>query len=195
MPITPEKPYGGREMVFKELFMKRLFASGSLTILASLTAALPLLAAHKDVVPVERSSHAEIINTGSTNTTGYSVFVSLSGNASWVLGSGIHDHDGKQFFITRGTVSHALADKLFHDLKDAQPLSKLPGGHGVKSISFGTSLYIEYQGQRTPDLSFPGNAKAQVLAADAAAVAKALGLSNRPRRPLSFLAPAVPGHE
>jgi hypothetical protein len=168
MPITPEKPYGGREMVFKELFMKRLFASGSLTILASLTAALPLLAAHKDVVPVERSSHAEIINTGSTNTTGYSVFVSLSGNASWVLGSGIHD---------------------------AQPLSKLPGGHGVKSISFGTSLYIEYQGQRTPDLSFPGNAKAQVLAADAAAVAKALGLSNRPRRPLSFLAPAVPGHE
>ena len=39
------------------------------------------------------------------------------------------------------------------DLKAAGPLNELPVKHCMKSVSFGKSLFIEYNGVRSPDLS------------------------------------------
>jgi hypothetical protein len=53
------------------------------------------------------------------------------------------------------TINSDLADRLFRDLKAFSPLSPFPATHCVKSVSFGTSLYVEYNGERSPDLNCP----------------------------------------
>jgi len=124
-----------------------------------------------------RASEALIVNTGSTNARGYRIYVQPSGRVHYVLAN-----RGKTDLTERmssGKISKAQAAKLFHDLALAMPLSRLPAGHGVKSASFGTSTYVTFGRQSSPDLSFPANAKARALAADAQSIATALRLPRR----------------
>lgn len=144
----------------------------------------PSLGAKPRVAPAV--AQAVIVNSGSTNTTGYRILVLESGLVRLTnLGRA-----GQPSQTEGGRLSASLTHKLFRDLAAAMPLSQLPAGHGFKSVSFGTSTHIEYKGQRTPDLSFPANAKARDLAGDATAVAGALHLKNGPRRPAQPLRPA-----
>src|SRR5579864_500568 len=141
----------------------RVLAALALLAAPAVAAAAPAV----PYLPVPKDA-AVILNTGSTNTTGYRIVVQQSGKAEFVDGS------------TRATgqIPLPLAAKFFRDLSDAMPLSTLPREQCMKSASFGTSLFVWWRGQRSPDLSCPGDAKAQALGSDAAAVAQALHVSS-----------------
>jgi hypothetical protein len=64
----------------------------------------------------------------------------------------IEQQGGKQ---TKLILAKPMCSHLMADLKAAGPLNKLPVPHCMKSVSFGTSLFIEYKGARSPDLSCP----------------------------------------
>jgi hypothetical protein len=61
------------------------------------------------------------------------------------------------------------------DLEAAGPMNELPAVHCIKSVSFGSSTYIEFQGQRSPDLSCPAaaNPHLQALQKDAREILQA----------------------
>lgn len=158
---------------------------GALVLCAAGSPAATFAAAPVPYLPVPRGA-AVILNTGSTNAPGYRVVVRRSGEAEYVRG------DRR----STGGVSPALADRFFTDLAASMPLSKLPGQLCAKSASFGTSLFVWWRGQRSPDLSCPGDDRGRAVAADADEIANALNLSagqpvmrplppNEPRKILS----------
>jgi hypothetical protein len=135
------------------------------------------------------SGAAVILNTGSTNEPGYRIVVTAAGSATYAQG------------MARGSgvLSRALAARFFADLAGAMPLSKMNAPNPcMKSASFGYSLFVWWRGERSPDLSCGGTQ----LGTDAAAIAKALGVSlrsrhapiaplpNEPRKPIPSPAPA-----
>ncbi|HTV74824.1 MAG TPA: hypothetical protein VME66_14095 [Candidatus Acidoferrales bacterium] len=95
-------------------------------------------------VPISPEA-AVIVNSGSTNTAGFSIVVSRSGDVTVLAGS---------------TTSHAVLSPVttrtfFHDLSGALPLGSLEVARCMKSASFGTTTRVLWQGQSTPDLSCP----------------------------------------
>jgi hypothetical protein len=94
----------------------------------------------------EPPQQATIENTGSTNTLGVKIVVNPGGSAQTLV-------QGQEARTT--TINSDLSDRLFRDLKAFSPLSALPANHCFKSASFGTSLYVEYNGERSPDLNCP----------------------------------------
>jgi hypothetical protein len=108
---------------------------------------------------------AMIVNTGSTNTPCYRILVTPAGQVSYVKGNATGS----------GNLSSNLTRKLFRDIRVAEPLSKLPVQQPcIKSVSFGSSTFVRLGGEASPDVSCPGNAKAQALWKDTSAVARAL---------------------
>jgi hypothetical protein len=91
------------------------------------------------------SAQVTIINTGSTNVPGMNVKLETSGPEAT-----IERRDGSKEKIT---LAQEMCSRLLEDLKAAGPLNELPVKHCMKSVSFGTSLFIEYNGVRSPDLS------------------------------------------
>jgi hypothetical protein len=159
--------------------MRRLLVA-ALTVLTFPTLAL----AAQPVVPflpVPKSA-AVILNTGSTNTSGYRIVIQRSGAAEFV--------DAKR--RATGRVPASLAAKFFGELESAMPLSKIPIYPCMKSASFGTALFIWWRGQRSPDLTCPANAKDAILRTDAGAIAEALHVSNTPRGRLIPMMPNEP---
>ncbi|BAY26700.1 hypothetical protein NIES2100_65160 [Calothrix sp. NIES-2100] len=112
-----------------------------------------------------------ILNSGSTNTIGYRIYVSPSGEVNYVDGKG----------TGQGKLPEKLTKRFFHDLKVAEPLSSLPVKPDcVKSTSFGTTTTVSIGGQQSSDISCPGNPKARRLEDDAIAITKALKVVNVP---------------
>lgn len=127
---------------------------------------------------------AVILNTGSTNTAGYRIVVQRSGSAEYIAAS------------RRGTttVSDALAAKFFSDLEAAGPLHNLVAVPCMKSVSFGTSLYVWWhRGGRSPDLSCASGEDARALQTDTAQIAQALHLSAGMLSPV--IRPLMPGEQ
>jgi hypothetical protein len=127
-------------------------------------------------LPVET---ATIENSGSTNTTGYTIAVSSAGTAS-VGGAAMQP------------LPKAVASKFFADLKAAGSLASLPAGHGMHSASFGTRTWLTYRGQRSPDLTFPGDSRGAALKSDILSITEALHVRSLPRRPMPT--PPPPTH-
>jgi len=88
-----------------------------------------------------------IIDTGSTNIPGMSVTLENSGHHAMV-----ERRDGSK---ERVKLTKEMCDRLLRDLKAAGALNELPKSHCMKSASFGSSLYVEYNGVRSADLSCP----------------------------------------
>jgi hypothetical protein len=86
-----------------------------------------------------------IIDSGSTNIPGVNVTLQNSGPKAMVERRG---GAKQQISLAKG-----MCERLLEDLKAAGPLNELPAKHCAKSVSFGTSLFIEYKGVRSPDLS------------------------------------------
>jgi hypothetical protein len=86
-----------------------------------------------------------VIDTGSTNVPGMNVKVDSTSQQAMVEPRG-----GSAQKIT---LAKELSNRLMEDLKTAGPLNELPPVHCMKSVSFGTSTFIEYNGVRSPDLS------------------------------------------
>ncbi len=138
------------------------------TIVAALAIASFVAAAPRD--------SAIIVNSGSTNSYGYSIVVWSDGNATATLQvRGAAPGTSKAF-----TIPAATAARFFSDLAAARK-GNATTGPCMKSASFGTSTHITWQGWVSPDLSCPpGGALGQALVADIDAIRKAAGISAMP---------------
>lgn len=111
---------------------------------------------------------ALIVNSGSTNTAGYTLRIYADGTTA-LLQANIPQHK---------RIARALVDHFFADLRAAGPLDALPSTFCMKSASFGTTMTISYRGKTSPDVSCPGRSvSARALATDAGALADAAGVS------------------
>jgi hypothetical protein len=133
-------------------------------------------------LPVPKGA-AVILNTGSTNTSGYRIVVQRNGNAEYITD------------VTRAKalVPAPIVSKFFSDLHAAAPLQTLQRAACMKSISFGTSLFVWWDHSRSPDLSCPADERARALEVDAQAVSSALHISSAPRGPV--MRPLMPGEQ
>jgi hypothetical protein len=113
-----------------------------------------------------------ILNSGSTNTSSFTVAVSRDGS----LDIGIHGS------VTKKQVPKKLANQLFADIARAGSLTALPQGHCMKSTSFGTETTIVYNGETSPDLSCAQSNIERTLAADVSAVVSAASINTTHRR-------------
>lgn len=145
-----------------------------------LLAALPAVAAEQAMLKSEIRKAVVISNTGSTNTTGYKIYVLPNGSVWYTNGRDISASGP----IDGTTLPETQVKRLFKDIAAAMPLTSLPVRHGMKSASFGTSTYISYKGQKSPELTFAADPRAAALKADIVAITKTLGIGNSPRRPL-----------
>ena len=143
-----------------------------------LLVALPALAKPKPA-PIET---AVIENTGSTNFMGYVISLSPQGSvqAANTPGYGIVSDLDKS---KPATLPKSQIKKLFDDLAAAMPLTSLPVRHGMRSASFGTSTYITYKGQKSPDLTFAADPRTLALKADIEAITRTLHVGAMPRHP------------
>jgi hypothetical protein len=91
-------------------------------------------------------TRATIIDTGSTNRPGLQITLDASGNAK-VESHGMGPHAMR--------LNSRLCKEFISTIQSTAPLRALPAAHCMKSISFGSSLFIEYNGERTPDLNCP----------------------------------------
>ena len=116
---------------------------------AVLSVLIPLI-----LMAADNSAQQAIIeNTGSTNAAGVKLIVKRSGAAE------VQPRNAES---RNTTVDQQLTQRLFEDLNSIGPLSVLPRTHCMKSVSFGTALYIEYNGERSPDLSCPPTADSKL---------------------------------
>lgn len=123
--------------------------------------------------------NAVIVDSGSTNTYGYTIHVSSDGKASVTLEErgGTAAGTAKPF-----TVPAATATRFFADLAAARKgnVATVPC---MKSASFGTSLHITWQGWTSPDLSCPPkDALGETLVKDVDAIRQAGAIPAMPLR-------------
>lgn len=122
---------------------------------------------------------AVIVNSGSTNSYGYTIALSSDGKGTVTLQQrgGAAAHAPKPF-----TVPPATAARFFADLAAARK-GNVTTAPCMKSASFGTSLHITWQGWVSPDLSCPPTGTlGQALVTDADAIRQAAGISALPLR-------------
>ena len=148
-----------------------------------LLAVLPATAKPKAMPKTPVLQTAVIENTGSTNTFGYTVTVSLTGNSYHVASvsnngnirnSETGNHENLRLEVKR----------FFSDLDAAMPLTSLPTRHGMRSASFGTRTTITYKGQMSPDLTFASDPRTTALKADIAAMTSIVHAADMPKHPI-----------
>jgi hypothetical protein len=121
---------------------------------AVLSLLIPLLpAAISSAQPAPQQ--ATVIDTGSTNVPGVTMTINALGAAE------VRPRDAE---ARKTSVDAHLSERLFQDLQSAGPLSALPKPHCFKSVSFGSSLYVEFNGERSPDLNCPAGADSKLAA-------------------------------
>lgn len=106
---------------------------------------MPLLAV-SGMSAFAKDAQAVIEDTGSTNRTGLRVTIDSQGQATLEPRSG----ETKQIQLKQ-----TLCEQFLRDVKAIGPLNELPARHCAKSVSFGYRLFVEYEGQRSPDLTCP----------------------------------------
>ncbi|GAC1304863.1 MAG: hypothetical protein NVSMB21_05850 [Vulcanimicrobiaceae bacterium] len=115
---------------------------------------------------------ATIVNSGSTNAAGYRIAIRPDASADVTVAG----------TTERATIGAPQARWLFLKLRGARPLAELAGGSCMKSMSFGTSTTIAFDGETTPDLSCPGDATTRELGRIADVIVARLHISTlRPR--------------
>jgi hypothetical protein len=108
---------------------------------------------------------AVIVNSGSTNTRPYRIVVRPNRSAV-VMTTGQAER--------KATLSAKTSDAFFKDLAAAMPLSKIAHQPCMKSASFGSSTYVEYKGERSPDISCGAEGAGAKLAEDVRRIADEL---------------------
>ena len=121
--------------------------------LAFLLVLLPFMPPDKPAA--HTSIHATIIDTGSTNRQGLRVTVDAEGHATAAVGTSsansvgsIPDHEL--------TLEPRLCSQFIQQVQSAGSLAGLAVRHCMKSASFGSRLFVEVNGERSPDISCPG---------------------------------------
>jgi hypothetical protein len=118
---------------------------------------------------------ALVIDSGSTNRPGITITVDESGGAT------AQPRNGESKPLN---LDPQLCQALMKDIKAAGQLSALPEHHCPKSVSFGSSLYVEVNGHRSPDLSCanPPDARMAALQKDANDILEAVRAQLGPMR-------------
>jgi hypothetical protein len=98
---------------------------------------------------------AVLVNSGSTNTPGFKIVVPRDGAAEYTAMPRAHSQSEGQHVLApmKRKLPPALVHRLFSDLEAARPFSDLPRPTCMKSVSFGTRLTIQFNGDETPDLN------------------------------------------
>jgi hypothetical protein len=121
---------------------------------------------------------AQIVDSGSTNTSGYRIVVQSDGSAAISV-----QQVAKQYSTPKAfAVSKETATRFFADLAAARKgnATTVPC---MKSASFGTTLHVTWQGWTSPDLSCPPKGSlGAALIADVQAIREASGVSAVPLR-------------
>jgi hypothetical protein len=122
---------------------------------------------------------AVIVNSGSTNTVGYSITIWPSGKASLTT----QNRDGSPIGPAKAfNVAPTTAARFFTDLAAAKNThaATVPC---MKSASFGSSMHVKWQGWVSPDLECPPNDSAgEALVKDVDQIRQASGLARMPLR-------------
>jgi hypothetical protein len=129
--------------------------------------ALPAL-----VLSAERDS-AIIQNSGSTNTSGFTITVWSDGTST----ASERDQADRTF-----TLQPELRARFFSDLRAAASAT-LPATHCMKSASFGTTTIVRWHGWSSSDLQCPPLSPGLLaLANDVSAIESAAGITAGPHR-------------
>lgn len=138
--------------------------SFDVAVLNPLALALGLCGACLAAAVSSSTDSAAIVNSGSTNSAGFTIVVERSGDSEYrVAPRGFN-----AVRPIRRKLPAALVQRFYSDLEAAQPLSALPGEHCLKSKSFGSTTIIQLGSEKTPDLSCPNapNVHIQALLRD-----------------------------
>ena len=160
---------------------QRVLAMTRATIAVALT--LGLLAVGAAAAPVRDG--AAIVDSGSTNTSGYRIDFWSDGTGVLTLQNrlGVAQGGPKTF-----KASAAVARRLFADVKAARD-GKATGSPCMKSASFGTTTHVIWHGWTSPDLDCSAdNPLTAALAHDVGAIRTASGVDT-----LSTLRRGFPG--
>ena len=145
---------------------------------ATLAASLALLAFA--ACSASEPDRATIVNSGSTNFTGYTIEVRSDGSASAQVsnrGAAAADSTPKPFRLDAATTK-----QFFTDLAAARSANAI-GGSCMKSASFGSTTRVTWHDWTSPDLSCSaGNATGAALSRDVQTIEAAGGISTGPRR-------------
>jgi hypothetical protein len=122
---------------------------------------------------------AVIVNSGSTNAYGYTISVSADGKASVTM----QNKGGAAASAARAfTVPATTAARFFSDLAAARKANAATVPC-MKSVSFGSSTHVKWQGWTSPDLTCPPQDKVgEALVNDVDAIRKAGAVSELPLR-------------
>ncbi|MDQ2908821.1 MAG: hypothetical protein M3R44_05645 [Candidatus Eremiobacteraeota bacterium] len=123
-----------------------------------------------DVAPAIPADAAVIRNSGSTNTAGYTIVLSPDGHA--VI--------GQYGRYTSTSLARPQTRWLFAKLREAGTIGALPAGHCMRSVSFGSSTTISYQGATTPDLGCAVSPLERELARTVGVIVRQLNISTFP---------------
>ena len=116
-----------------------------------------------------------MIDSGSTNITGMRMTIEQSSGRAIV-----ERKDGSKQNVK---LAKEICDRILQDVEAAGPLNELPVRHCMKSVSFGKSIFIEYKGVRTPDLSCQqADPRAAALKKDAVEILSAAPIANAVKR-------------
>jgi len=140
------------------------------TFLSALAIATFVAAASRD--------SAVIVNSGSTNSLGYTITVASDGKATVAMQSRGGPAGSPKAF----TLAAATAERFFADLAAARKgnAATVPC---MKSASFGSSTHITWQGWVSPDLTCPPkDALGEALVQDVEKIRDAAGVSAMPLR-------------
>ncbi|HEX4773721.1 MAG TPA: hypothetical protein VH351_23010 [Bryobacteraceae bacterium] len=93
-----------------------------------------------------KESQITIEDTGSTNRLGVRLTFDQHGEAT------VQAHRGEPQQVK---LDQSQCKQFLHNLKAVGSLSALPVVHCAKSVSFGSSLFVELDSDRSPDLNCP----------------------------------------
>jgi len=143
------------------------------TVLLALFAAPVMFnGAKTEVYMPSAANEVRIVNSGSTNTLGFTLTVAE--NAAAMLEQG-NSREPKQLPIE-------TVGRFFATLRAVGPLDALSASQCTKSASFGTTTKVFYAGKASPDISCPNpNPQVQELARDVMALVDATGAKVVPR--------------
>ena len=159
---------------FYQISLASVFVVTPLCILS-----LKLLAQTPQHQALSLQEPAFIIDSGSTNTCPFTISVLPLGKVTYT----VCNRKGA------GEIKVKTAMKFFNDILAGKPLSKLPVSDlCFKSVSFGTSTEVKYQGQKSPDISCPSdNSKVKNLESDVYSIENELNLSTFRNPPILIL--------
>ena len=120
---------------------------------------------------------ASIVNSGSTNSYGYTIQVWSNGKASVTLKGrgGAAASTPKSFTVSSAVVARFFADLAAARKGDAQSVPCM------KSVSFGTTIHVTWQQWVSPDLTCPAkDSLGDALIKDVDAIHQASGIGTMP---------------